>query len=70
MKALVIGLALAFTLSAPAMATEEPAYTVSLKSGSMEVRDYPALIAAEVTVAGDRGRAGNAAFRKFLRRGP
>ena len=45
------------------MATEEPPFTVTLKAGDLEVRDYPALIAAEVTVGGDRGQAVNAGFR-------
>jgi hypothetical protein len=45
------------------MATEEPPFTVSLKAGDLEVRDYPALIAAEVTVGGDRAQAVNAGFR-------
>ena len=36
------------------MATEEPKYTVTLKEGNFEVRDYPAMVAAEVSVAGDR----------------
>ena len=45
------------------MATEEPKYTVSLKDGSFEVRDYPAMVAAEVSVAGDRGQASNEGFR-------
>lgn len=46
-----------------AMATEEPSYTVSLKEGAFEVRNYPALVAAQVTVTGSRGEAGNAGFR-------
>jgi hypothetical protein len=33
-----------------AMATEEPPYTVTLAEGSFEIREYPSLIAAEVTV--------------------
>jgi len=45
------------------MATEEPTFNVTLKSGTMEVREYPPLIAAEVVVAGDRRQAVNAGFR-------
>ncbi len=45
------------------MATEEPAFKVEIQAGALEVRDYPALIAAEVTVGGDRGAAGNQGFR-------
>ena len=46
-----------------AMATEEPKYTVTLKEGNFEVRDYPAMVAAEVSVAGDRGEASSAGFK-------
>ncbi len=45
------------------MATEEPPYTASLKDGDFEVREYPSLIAAEVTVSGERGDAISAGFR-------
>mgnify|MGYP001810107999 CR=1 FL=1 len=45
------------------MATEEPPFTLVLQDGAFEVRAYPALLAAETTVAGDRGRAANAGFR-------
>ena len=46
-----------------AIATEEPAFTVSLSEGDFEVRDYPALIVAEVTVTGDRKAAASTGFR-------
>ncbi len=45
------------------MATEEPAFTVSMKEGAFEVRSYPALVAAQVTVTGTRDEASNAGFR-------
>ncbi|MFN0024248.1 MAG: SOUL family heme-binding protein [Parvularculaceae bacterium] len=45
------------------MATEEPAFVVSLHEGKFEVRDYPALIVAEVSVAGSRDEASNEGFR-------
>lgn len=45
------------------MAIEEPNYTVSIRDGACEVRTYPPLIAAEVTVTGDREQAINAGFR-------
>ena len=45
------------------MATEEPSFTVSFREGNFEVREYPTLIAAEVTVGGDRAEASNAGFR-------
>jgi hypothetical protein len=57
---LFIGLGLTgFALAA----TEEPAFTVSLKVGAFEVRDYPALVAAEVSEDGDRKQALQAGFR-------
>jgi SOUL heme-binding protein len=46
-----------------AMAVEEPSHTVVLKDGAVEVRDYPALVAAEVSVSGDRDQASSAGFR-------
>jgi hypothetical protein len=45
------------------MATEEPAFTVAFREGEFEVRDYPALVVAEVTVSGSRDEASNAGFR-------
>lgn len=45
------------------MATEEPPYQVHRKDGAFEVRDYPALVVAEVTVGGERDEAANAGFR-------
>lgn len=45
------------------MATEEPPYTSILTEGSFEIREYPSLIAAEVTVTGPRSEAINAGFR-------
>lgn len=45
------------------MATEEPAFTVKLAQGNFEVRDYPALVAAEVTVLGSRKEAAGKGFR-------
>ncbi len=45
------------------MAVEEPPYRVSLDDGDFQVREYPALIAAQVDVGGDRDQAANAGFR-------
>jgi hypothetical protein len=45
------------------MAVEEPRYDVSLRDGEFEVRDYPALVAAQVQVDGDQDKAGNSGFR-------
>ncbi len=47
----------------PAMAVEEPKFTSVLKDGAFEVRDYPQLIVAEVTVAGAQKDAANKGFR-------
>lgn len=44
------------------MSIEEPAYTTSQKDGLCEVRAYPSLIAAEVTVSGEREPALRAGF--------
>lgn len=45
------------------MATEEPSFTVSLAEGDCEVRDYPALVVAAVSVTGDRKDAASKGFR-------
>jgi hypothetical protein len=58
--ALLFGLNL---LGTPAMATEEPPFTVKSTQGEFEIRDYPALVAAEVTVTGDRKQASSKGFR-------
>lgn len=58
--ALIPGLILT---GACAIATEEPAFTVSLAQGDCEVRDYPALVVAEVSVSGDRTSAASQGFR-------
>ncbi len=46
-----------------AMAVEEPAFTTVMKDGKFEVRDYPALMVAEVTVTGKQKEAANKGFR-------
>ena len=46
-----------------ARAVEEPAFRKVLSDGAFEVRDYPALIVAEVTVAGEQSEAANNGFR-------
>jgi hypothetical protein len=58
--ALLLGLSLT---GACAIATEEPAFTVSLAQGDCEVRDYPAMVAAQVSVSGDRKAAASEGFR-------
>jgi hypothetical protein len=44
---LILGL-----LGGRAMAVEEPHYTTTLQDGAFELRDYPAMVVAEVTVTG------------------
>ena len=51
------------TLANSAMAVEEPAFKQVLREGDFEVRDYPTLVVAEVTVAGDQKEAANKGFR-------
>jgi len=48
-----------------ASATEKPDYTVLVDDGKIEIREYPPMILAEVTVTGDRKEAGNKAFKKL-----
>ena len=45
------------------MATEEPTFTSSLNEGVFEVRSYPALVAAQVSVKGTRDEASSAGFK-------
>ena len=51
----------------PAMAIEEPKFTVSLREGAFEIRDYGAAIAAEVVVTGDQKEAARKGFRLIAR---
>ncbi len=44
---------------------EHPAYRVVHHDGAIEIRDYPALIVAEVTRSGDRNTAVRAGFRSL-----
>ncbi|MFZ4808372.1 MAG: SOUL family heme-binding protein [Hyphomicrobiaceae bacterium] len=46
---------------------EQPAYRVVQQDGAIELRDYPALVVAEVTRPGDRREAVNAAFGPLAR---
>lgn len=45
------------------MAVEEPAFTIALRDGAFELRDYPGLVVAEVSIAGDRRAASYKGFR-------
>jgi hypothetical protein len=47
----------------PAMAIEEPAYTVLRKSDAFELRRYEPYVVAETSVAAPADEAGNAGFR-------
>ncbi len=59
---------LALLATRPAGATEEPAYQVLEKDGSFELREYPALLMAEVVITGaDFEAAGNRAFNPLFR---
>jgi hypothetical protein len=63
-KPLSLGVLLAILLfGSPAMAVEEPAFTTVLSDGAFEVRDYPSLIVAEVTVTGEQKEAASKGFR-------
>ena len=64
MKRLIFaGLLVVATLGSTAMAVETPAYNEVLHEGDFEVRDYPALVVAEVTVTGDQKEASSKGFR-------
>ncbi len=45
------------------MAAEEPSFKTIVHEGAFEVRDYPSLVVAEVTVGGNRWQAASAGFR-------
>ena len=44
------------------MAVEEPGFQIVKADGDFELRDYPGLVVAEVTVGGDRRDASNDGF--------
>jgi hypothetical protein len=52
-------------LGGAASAVEEPPHKVAARDGDFEIRDYPALSVAEVTIQGDRNSAAYAGFRKL-----
>ncbi len=47
------------------MAVEEPPFQSTLQEKPFEIRNYPALVVAEVTVTGDQKEAGNKGFREL-----
>ena len=64
MKRGLLGAILVVTLiGTDAMAVEEPTFKAVLREGAFEVRDYPALVAAEVTVSGNQKEAASKGFR-------
>lgn len=58
-------LMLSIALTPQAHAIEKPDYRVLQEDGKIEIREYPSMIIAEVTVDGDRKEAANKAFRKL-----
>ena len=50
-------------IASPAMAAEEPAYSLVERDGPIEIRDYAPQIIAEVVVEGDRRQASGRGFR-------
>lgn len=55
----------AAALYAQSRNTEEPEFVVLRTDGDIELRDYPALVVAEVTSSGDRERASGPSFRRL-----
>ena len=43
---------------------EQPKYALVTQDGAIELRDYPALVVAEVTRRGDRNKIGRASCRE------
>jgi len=60
--ALILAALMALTPTA-AMATEEPPHRVVEREGNIEIREYAAMIVAEVEVSGDQTSASNRGFR-------
>jgi hypothetical protein len=63
--AFAIASIVALATAEPAMAIEQPKYSVLLKDGDFEVRRYAPYIVAEVLVSGDQGQAVQKGFRKL-----
>jgi SOUL heme-binding protein len=61
--ALLLGLLMVAVPAGSAMAVETPPHKTVVRDGDYEVRDYPALVVAEVTVDGDQKAAANKGFR-------
>lgn len=68
MLRVLAALALTLLASGPGRATEQPDYQVLEKDGAFELRQYPAMLAAETLVAGaDFEDAGDIAFGRLFR---
>jgi len=63
LRTIIIALAVSASGALPAMATEEPVFTLVKKEGSFEIRDYAPVIVAETTLTGSAERARNAGFQ-------
>jgi hypothetical protein len=64
MKLILFGLLASFALiGSPALAIEEPKFTLALREGPFEIRDYQAAVVAEVSVTGDQQEAASKGFR-------
>lgn len=64
LKGIVLGAIVTRTLlGGPAAAVEEPAFQSVVRDGAFEIRDYPALVVAEVTVTGEQKEAARKGFR-------
>jgi len=59
--------ALFFVTMGEGMANEEAKYTVIMKEGNYELRQYESHIVAETTVDGDFDKAGNDGFRRLFK---
>ena len=62
-QALLAGMLVAVMAEGTAMAVETPRYATVLRDGDHELRDYPALVVAEVSVEGDQKTAASRGFR-------
>ncbi len=63
MRIAALCLALGLTLTGcGGVAVDEPKFALVVRDGAFEVRDYPALTVAEVTVSGGQWRAANMGF--------
>jgi hypothetical protein len=64
LRRIFLGVVLSATLiGTDTMAVEETAFKTVLHEGAFEVRDYPGLIVAEVTVTGEQKEAARKGFR-------